>query len=286
MFIPADIPKKLHEKFKENYTAITRDTDKLMLFAGDQKIEHMNPIHPKELFAIANKTSIGVFATHLGLIARYGTEHKKVNYLVKLNAKTNLTNKIKHDPISLQLWTVKDVIDLQKSSELKIRGVGYTIYLGSEYEAQMLKEAAHIIQEAHKHGLVTILWIYPRGKAVKEETHIDGIAGAAGVANSLGSDFVKLKAPETTTDSKEKLLNSVIQSAGNTKVICAGGTKKNPEEFLKELHAQLTVGGTAGSAVGRNIYQHGFKKGCKIAEAISALIYKKCTLEYALSLIK
>ena len=30
----------------------------------------------------------------------------------------------------------------------------------------MLEQAAHIIYEAHQHGLITILWMYLRGKAV------------------------------------------------------------------------------------------------------------------------
>ena len=40
--IPGDVPNNMLQIFQDNYSAITRDTGRLMLFAGDQKIEHMN----------------------------------------------------------------------------------------------------------------------------------------------------------------------------------------------------------------------------------------------------
>ena len=81
-FVPLDVPPEAREIFRGNYREMTRGTGRLMLFAGDQKIEHMNDdfygpgIHPDDadpehLFRIAAKGRIGVFATQLGLISRY-----------------------------------------------------------------------------------------------------------------------------------------------------------------------------------------------------------------------
>jgi fructose-bisphosphate aldolase/6-deoxy-5-ketofructose 1-phosphate synthase len=75
---------------------MTKGSGRLMLFAGDQKVEHLNNdfygegIHPDDadpehLFRIAAEAKIGVFATQLGLIARYGMDYPHVPYLVKLN---------------------------------------------------------------------------------------------------------------------------------------------------------------------------------------------------------
>ena len=64
---------------------------------------------------------------------------------------------------------------------MNIVGLGYTIYLGSEYEATMMAEAGELIAQAHANGLIVVLWIYPRGKAVTAEKDPDLIAGAAGV---------------------------------------------------------------------------------------------------------
>lgn len=40
--------------------------------------------------------------------------------------------------------------------------------------------------------LSAVLWMYPRGKAVKDEKEPRLIARATGVAACLGSDFVKV----------------------------------------------------------------------------------------------
>ena len=73
----------------------------------------------------------------------------------------------------------------RKNSKLNILGIGYTIYLGSEYESAMLNAAAQAIFEAHQNGLIVVLRIYPRGTAVGNEKDPHLIAGAAGVAAAL-----------------------------------------------------------------------------------------------------
>src|SRR5579864_9387764 len=94
--IPADVPKSAHQTYLAHYAAITKNTGNLFLFAADQKIEHLNTdfygntIHPdanspEHLFKIASQGSIGAFATHIGLIARYGRQYPKIHYIAKLN---------------------------------------------------------------------------------------------------------------------------------------------------------------------------------------------------------
>jgi DhnA family fructose-bisphosphate aldolase class Ia len=163
--IPVDIPKGIRDTYLENYSTITGHTGRLMLFAGDQKVEHLNNdfygdgIHPDDnepehLFKIAAQAKIGVFATQLGLIARYSMDYPNISYLVKLNSKTNLVKTSQAEPFSQQWFDVQQVVDFRDNSKLKILGVGYTIYLGSEYEAEMLHQAAQIVYNAHQHGLL------------------------------------------------------------------------------------------------------------------------------------
>lgn len=296
MIIPADVPKSMESTYLENYKSITYNTDKLMLFAGDQKIEHLNfdfmgPfIHPnsnnpEHLFNIASKGKIGAFATQLGLISRYGNQYKDVNYIVKLNSKTNLIPTEHKDPISYQLWELTDVVNLKENSNLKIRGIGYTIYIGSKYEHLMLKEAAQIISQAHKYGLVSILWMYIRGKHILNENDSDLIAGSTGVANALGADFVKIKSPKN--ENLASLLNSLkiaTLAAGNTNVICSGGESKPTKEFLKELYEQITFGGTKGNATGRNIFQRSLTDAIALTYAISSIVYDNKSYEEALKI--
>lgn len=269
--IPCDIPQNLHATFQENYDIITKKTDRLFLFAADHKIEHLNPIDPQLFFDIAQQPEIGAFTTHLGLIARYGKNYPDINYIVKLNGKTNALHN--HDPLSQQLWSVDDVMSFKKNSGLNVRGVGYTIYPGSEHEATMLAQAARIVFQAHQQGLVAILWVYPRGASIKNEGDAHLIAGAAGIAASLGADFVKVKLPQKTAHfSEAQVIDLIVRSAGNTKVLFSGGEKQEPEHFLKEIEGQLAAD-AAGAAVGRNIYEQDAGAAREMVQKLHALIY-------------
>ena len=290
--VPADVPADARDIYQKNYHDITRGSGRLMLFAGDQKIEHLNDdfygegIHgddadPEHLFRIADKGKIGVFATQLGLIARYGMDYLEVPYLVKLNSKTNLVKTKQADPYSEQMIDVEQVVEFRETSGLRIHGVGYTIYLGSEIEAAMITQAAQAVYEAHRNGLVTVLWIYPRGQAVVNEKDPHLIAGATGVAACLGSDFVKVNAPSKEGESSVEILKEAVRAAGRTKVVCAGGSSKAPRDFLQELYDQIHISGVAGNATGRNIHQKGFDEAIRMTNAIYAITVESKTVDEA-----
>jgi DhnA family fructose-bisphosphate aldolase class Ia len=282
IIVPLDVPQAMQERYIANYEAITRKSGRLMLFAGDQKVEHLNKdfygegIHPDDgdpehLFKIASSANIGVFATQLGLIARYGMDYLDIPYLVKLNSKTNLMKTSLADPFSQQWLDVQQVVDFRENSGLHIRAVGYTIYLGSKHEAEMLRQAAQIVYQAHQHGLITVLWMYPRGKAVKDEKDPHLIAGATGVAACLGSDFAKVNYPEQEGAESREIFKEAVRAAGRTKVVCAGGSSEEVESFLKRLHDQIHVSGAAGNATGRNIHQKSLEEAIRMCNAISAI---------------
>jgi len=293
--VPLDVPGECRSLFIDNYNNITRGSGRLMLFAGDQKAEHLNDDFfgagidledndPEHLFSIASQAKIGVFAAQLGLIARYGMDYPKVPYLVKLNSKTNLVKTAQAEPGS-SLWIdVNQVVDFEERSGLNILGVGYTIYLGSEHESEMLREAAQLVYQAHSNGLVTVLWIYPRGKAVKDERDPHLIAGAAGVAAALGSDFVKVNYPKkvglTSIEAAESF-REAVQAAGRTKVVCAGGESTDPKEFLQRLHDQIHISGAAGNATGRNIHQKPLSEAVRLCNAIYAVTVEDASVEKA-----
>ncbi|MCK4781304.1 aldolase [Candidatus Parcubacteria bacterium] len=290
--VPLDVPKKARAKYIKNYLNMTHGSGRLMLFAGDQKIEHLNKdfygeeIHPDDanpehLFKIASKAKIGVFATQRGLIAQYGADYKNIQYLVKLNSKTNLIKTVDKDPCSGKISDVDEIVEFQKNSGLKIPAVGYTIYLGSKYEYQMLKEASKIVYEAHKNGLLTVLWIYPRGKAVKDEKDPHLIAGATGVAACLGTDFVKISYPKEQGKESKEIFKEAIKAAGRTNVVCAGGSSTDVKVFLQRLYDQIQSG-AKGNATGRNIHQKGLKQAIAMCNAIYAITVENKTVSQAL----
>ncbi len=167
--VPLDVPSELRSDYADKLDRITYGSGRLMLFAGDQKVEHLNedfygegispedadPIH---LFEIASRAKIGCFAAQLGLIARYGMDFPKIPYLVKVNSKTNLVPTSQADPVSNRWIGIDPLIDFKKNSGLDIIGIGYTVYLGSEHVSEMLQEAARLIYHALRNGMIAVIW--------------------------------------------------------------------------------------------------------------------------------
>ena len=102
MTVPADVPASKRSTYEANFQLVTKGTGNLALFAGDQKVEHLNddfygktsqgPIaaednDPEHLFRIAQQGVVGCFAAQFGLVARYGMDYADVPYLVTKGSK-------------------------------------------------------------------------------------------------------------------------------------------------------------------------------------------------------
>ncbi len=298
--VPLDVMPESREVYIDNYMAATQGTGRLMLFACDQKVEHMNgdffgegidiaDADPEHLFQIADQGVIGIMAGQRGIIARYAADYPRINYLVKMNSKTNLIKTAQDDPYSAMLSELEPVLAMREAG-VNIVGIGYTIYLGSDYESTMLAEAGELIAEAHANGLVVVLWIYPRGKAVGDREKDDAtIAGAAGVALCLGSDFVKVNPPKPRdgqTATSAELLKHAAVAAGRTGLVCAGGSTVDARTFLSQLWSQIHVGGASGNATGRNIHQRSLDEAVRLTKAISAITLADYDVEEALDVFE
>jgi len=296
--VPADVLPESRETYIDNYLKATQNTGRLMLFACDQKVEHMNgdffgegidiaDSDPEHLFKIGSQGICGVLAGQRGLIAQYAPDYPEINYLVKMNSKTNLVKTSQDDPYSPQLYSIESVLAMAETTN--IVGLGYTIYLGSDYEATMMAEAGELIAEAHANGLIVVLWIYPRGKAVTAEKDADLIAGAAGVACCLGADFVKVNPPkpaEGQSETSAELLKRASAAAGRTGLVCAGGSTTDAKTFLTQLWEQIHVGGADGNATGRNIHQRSLDEAVRLTRAISAITFSDFDPEDALDVFE
>ena len=211
--VPADVPAAARETYIDNYMKATRGTGRLMLFACDQKIEHLNDdfygegiapddAEPEHLFRIGSQGVCGVLAGQRGLIAQYAADYPDINYLVKMNSKTHLVKtsakdpaKHQDDPYSPQLYDIQTVLDLRDNG-VNVVGVGYTIYLGSEYESQMMigGRAAHRRRALGRPASWCCGSTRAAGRARRE-----GRASHRGRRRRrvcLGADFVKVNPPK------------------------------------------------------------------------------------------
>ena len=203
-----------------------------------------------------------------------------------MNSKTNLVKTSQQDPFSPQLCDIEAVLAMREAG-VNIVGLGYTIYLGSEYESQMRAEAGELIAEAHAEGLIVVLWIYPRGKAVTDEKDAALIAGAAGTALCLGADFVKVNPPSPTDDATSaELLKVASLASGRCGLVCAGGSTVDARTFLSQLYDQIHVGGACGNATGRNIHQRSLDEAVRLTKAISAITFADYDVDEAMDVFE
>jgi len=239
---------------------------KVLLLAYDQGFEHgptdfnEKNVDPDFILHIAHES--GAFTGiifHEGLAESYYDPTKEtIPLIVKLNGKTAFHKD--EEPYSPQLCTVAE------AQRIGAKAVGYTIYIGSEHEAIMMKEFSAIEDEAHALGLPVILWAYPRGKHVAgKETSRDVLSYAARLALELGADFVKLSYSGDIGS-----FRWVIESAGKTGVLVQGGNKTSEDIFLTEVRDCMKLG-AAGFAVGRNIWQSEDPVG--LSKKVASIVY-------------
>lgn len=239
---------------------------KAFYLAYDQGMEHgpiefnESNVDPKDIIRIAKEGKYNGLIVGKGIAQKYNREIRKskIPLILKLNGRTNLFD---GEPISRQLCKVSEAIELGASA------VGYTIYIGSEYEPLMLEEFENIQREAHSKGIPVIAWIYPRGKSIAHRKPGELMAYSARVALEIGADIVKLK-----YTGSEKDLQWAVKAAGKCKVVVAGGSKITEYHFLKEVK-EIIESGATGVAVGRNIWQHSDPK--KLSAQVRKIVFSK-----------
>lgn len=232
-----------------NIDKITKNGRALFL-AYDHGMEHGpvefddETIDPARIMEIADSGYFTGVILQKGIAEKYYDKSKnKVPLIVKLNGKTNLLNDVV-EPYSAQLCSVDEALILGASA------VGYTVYVGSEFQEQMIAEFAKIEEECQQKGLPLIGWMYPRGKAVAGKEHSKEIlAYAARVGLEVGAEMVKL--PYSGDPESFKW---IVEAAGKTKVVVMGGQKMEETEFFKYVDDVMSTG-AVGLAVGRNVWQ-------------------------------
>ena len=232
------------------------------MLAYDQGLEHGpskdfddRNIDPAFIMETAVKGGFNGVIFQKGVAERF--YNGKVPLILKVNGKTSLPQ---GEPVSRQVCSVEQAVSLGA------KAVGYTIYLGSTFEAEMLSEFGKVQEEAHERGLPAIAWIYPRGAGVQNDTSKEIVAYAARTGLELGADAVKIK---YTGDSAS--FSWAVKAAGGVKVFMSGGPKApTDEDFLNQVRGVIDAGAT-GLAVGRNVWQN--RDPLSMAEKLRKVIF-------------
>lgn len=177
-------------------------TGYISILPVDQGIEHSagasfgpNPAYfdPENIVKLAMEAGCNGVASTLGVLGMVSKKYaSEIPFIVKLNH-----NDLLRHPNDFDMRMFASV---QQAADMGARGVGATVYFGSEGSKRQIEEVSAAFEEAHSLGLFTILWCYLRNPAFK----VDGkdyhaSADLTGQANHLGvtiqADIIKQKLP-------------------------------------------------------------------------------------------
>jgi len=254
-------------------TPLARD-GKVLILAYDHGLEH-GPVDfedvpesadPERVFDVATHPAVTSLAVQKGVAeAYYPSYEDDVNLLAKLNGTSNLWM---GEPDSAVNWSV------DYAAEVGADAVGFTLYGGSNKEIEMAEEFRTAQEKAREHDLPVVMWSYPRGQGLKNDTKPDTIAYAARQALELGADVAKVKYPGS-----QAAMEQAVRMAGPTKVVMSGGSKTSDREFLETVKSAIDAGGV-GLAVGRNVFQR--KNPQRILDALEQVIFEEASVDAAL----
>lgn len=229
------------------------------LMAYDHGIEHgpkdfdgVN-VDPENILEMAEKGPFTGISLQKGLAEKYYSSYD-VPLVLKLNGKTKLNPK-KYSPLNCSV---------EKALNIGADAVGYTLYPGSKQESEMQREFRKVQEKARENDLPVILWSYPRGKGI-DETNSEIVAYASRIALELGADYANIK-----YSGSRKSFRWAVDNAGEAKVLCTGGSKKDREEFLEQVRNVMDAG-AAGMSVGRNVWQR--EEPVKFSKDIADIIF-------------
>ncbi|WP_254543560.1 class I fructose-bisphosphate aldolase [Halomarina pelagica] len=247
---------------------------KVLILAYDHGLEH-GPVDftevpesadPERTFEAATHPAVTTVAVQKGIAeAYYPSYEDDVNLLLKLNGTSNLWMGEPDTAVNCSV---------EYAYEVGADAVGFTLYGGSNHEIEMAEEFRAIQEEARAYELPVVMWSYPRGQGLKNDTSETTIAYAARLALELGADVAKVKYP----GSKEGMEHAV-RMAGRTKVVMSGGSKTSDREFLESVKAVMDAGGK-GLAVGRNVWQR--EDPTRILDALETIIFEGGSVDAAL----
>ena len=269
---------------------------RMLILPVDQGFEHgparsfaANPpaYDPHYHFQLALDAGLSAYAAPLGMLETgVDTFKGKLPLILKVNS-SNALAVAGTAPSQAITASVADAV------RLGCAAVGYTIYPGSDSAFDMIRHFQEIRREAISHGLVAVLWSYPRGGGLSKagETALDVCAYAAHMAALLGAHIIKVKPPtdhieqdaakpmyeKLATKSLTDRIRHVMQAAfhGRRLVVFSGGSAKTTADLLTEI-SDLAKGGASGSIIGRNSFQRDKKDALRLLDDIIG-IYQKAT---------
>jgi len=155
--------------------------------------------------------------------------------------------------------------------------VSVHINIGADSEARMLADLGSVAIECMEWGMPLLAMMYPRGRKIKDEHHVDHVALAARVAAELGADMVK-----TVYTGDPDSFRTVTRGCP-VPIVVAGGSKTDDLSTMEMIEGAMQ-GGAAGISIGRNAFQH--RTPARFVRAAGMIVHEGKTAEEASLFLK
>ncbi len=310
IFSLSDRSKKVIQNLQAMFShGRLKNTGYLSILPVDQGIEHSagasfapNPIYfdPENIVKLAIEGGCNAVASTLGVLGMVSKKYAdKIPFIVKINHNELLSYPNTFDQ---RLFA-----SAQQAFDMGAKGVGATIYFGSDHSRRQIEEISQVFEEAHELGMFTVLWCYLRNDAFKK----DGVdyhtsADLTGQANHIGvtieADIIKQKLPtnnggytaigfgktsplvyeKLTSDNPIDLTRYQVANCymGRIGLINSGGASGENDlaQAVRTAIINKRAGGT-GLISGRKAFQKPMTEGIEILNAIQDVyLDKKITI--------
>jgi predicted phospho-2-dehydro-3-deoxyheptonate aldolase len=186
---------------------------------------------------IAASHGADAVVVHKGTLRRCDpAQLRELGVIVHLSASSSLSR----DPNGKVLVT-----GVEEAAALGADGVSVHVNVGSESEAQQLRDLGSAARGAEGCGLPLLAMMYPRG-GTADESSANVLAHIAFIAAELGADLVKLPCAPSPDAMAE------VTDSCPIPVLVAGGPARAD---VFEIARDVMRNGACGLAVGRNIFR-------------------------------
>lgn len=274
-------------------------TGYLSIFPVDQGLEHTaaysfaaNPLFfdPENIVKFAVEGGSSAIVSSAGVLGMVSEQYsRRIPFIVKLNHSEQLT----HPKVINQI----PFTSVQQAYDMGALGVGATVYFGSPESHRQIEEISLAFEEAHRLGMFTVLWCYPRNDNYQRDDvdysqAVDVTAQACHLGVSMGADIIKQKMPlplrgfsslgfgKYSDQMYDQLLTShpidlvryqVMHCyAGKIGLINSGGESKGENDFAEAIKSAVINkrAGGSGLIMGRKLFKRPWDEGIRLLHAV------------------
>jgi DhnA family fructose-bisphosphate aldolase class Ia len=153
-------------------------------------------------------------------------------------------------------------------------GAAVTVKFGHEREGAFTRQASLAADACERWGLPLMIEAMAKGRELKPEDP-EGIKLASRAAQEIGADIVK-----TYYTGDPASFREVIEGCPVPVVILGGEKMDSLQEMFQAVHDSLQAG-AAGTAIGRNIWQHSDPQA--MVEAMVGMVHEGWSVKQALA---